>query len=500
MKKRIGILVVAYNAVNKLDWTLDRIPDEVWRDVEEVFLFDDCSTDNTYYAAVGYQQTKQRTKLTIRKNQENLGYGGNQKAGYRYAIDRGLDIVVLLHADGQYAPEVLPRLLEPLLTDKADMVFGSRFVDGGNPRSGGMPLYKYVGNRILTSAQNRIVGMNMSEFHSGYRAYSCAALKQVSFELNSSDWHFDTEILIQFHEAGLRIHEEPIPTYYGDEICHVNGIPYAINCVRTSMRYRLHKANAIHEPKYDVGARRYVNKTLDSYSSHSQILKSIEATRPARVLEIGTASGFLSEQMTNLGCRVTGIEQDVAAAAGAEAHCAEMIVGNVEHLNFDSLGRYDAVVLGDIVEHLRNPDAILSQIPAMLQPGGKCIISVPNVANLWVRLNLLFGRFNYARSGIMDATHLRFFTLKSVKELLAATQLRVVSLTGTPIPWPLVFGNGGVTVRLLNRMNWWLVKLRKTLFAYQFVIVCESSREQPVLAVELARGENITPPAERTVA
>src|SRR5512132_1630630 len=100
--KRIGIFVIAYNAVNKLDWTLDRIPQEVWDKVDEVFLFDDCSTDNTYYAAIGYKHAK------------TLRYGGNQKAGYEYAIARGLDIVVMLHADGQYAPEVLPKLLAPL--------------------------------------------------------------------------------------------------------------------------------------------------------------------------------------------------------------------------------------------------------------------------------------------------------------------------------------------------------------------------------------------------
>ena len=115
-KKRIGIFVIAYNAVNKLDWTLDRIPQEVWDKVDEVFLFDDCSTDNTYYAAIGYKHAKGVQKLTVHRNSKNLRYGGNQKAGYEYAIGRDLDIVVMLHADGQYAPEVLPQLLEPLET------------------------------------------------------------------------------------------------------------------------------------------------------------------------------------------------------------------------------------------------------------------------------------------------------------------------------------------------------------------------------------------------
>jgi glycosyltransferase involved in cell wall biosynthesis len=249
-RRRIGIFVIAYNAVEKLGWTLDRIPDDVWDKVDEVFIFDDCSTDNTYYAAIGYKHVKQIEKLTIRRNPQNLRYGGNQKAGYEYALARGFDIVVLLHADGQYAPEVLPALLEPLEKDEADMVFGSRMMAGGDPRAGGMPLYKYLGNRLLTWLENRLTGMKLSEFHSGYRLYSCEALRRVPFMLNPDEWHFDTNILIQFHEAGLRIAERSIPTYYGDEICYVNGLAYAFNCIKSAVRYRLHKAGLIRAPEY----------------------------------------------------------------------------------------------------------------------------------------------------------------------------------------------------------------------------------------------------------
>src|ERR1043165_7066303 len=120
-KKRIGNFVIEYNGVNKLDWNLDRIPQEVWDKVDEVFLLDDCSTDNTYYAAIGYKHAKGVQQLTVHRNSKNLRYGGNQKAGYEYAIGRDLDIVVMLHADGQYAPEALPELLAPLEADEADM-------------------------------------------------------------------------------------------------------------------------------------------------------------------------------------------------------------------------------------------------------------------------------------------------------------------------------------------------------------------------------------------
>jgi glycosyltransferase involved in cell wall biosynthesis/precorrin-6B methylase 2 len=474
-KKRIGIFVIAYNAVNKLDWTLDRIPQEVWDKVDEVFLFDDCSTDNTYYAAIGYKHAKTVEKLTIHRNAKNLRYGGNQKAGYDYAIARGLDIVVMLHADGQYAPEVLPKLLAPLEAGEADMVFGSRMADGGDPLAGGMPKYKFLGNKILTWLENKITGMRLSEFHSGYRLYSCAALKQVPFRQNSNEWHFDTDILIQFHEAGLRICERPIPTYYGDEICHVNGIFYAFNCVKAALTYRLHKAKLMYEPKYDTDGEHYTYKRDDPYSSHSQILEWIERERPDEVLEVGTATGYLSAEMTKRGCVVTGVESDPEMAQIAQKHCRRMIVGDAEQLDFSSLGKYDAIVLGDVVEHLRNPQQFLKRMAQQLKPGGKVLMSLPNVANIWVRLNLLFGRFNYSRVGILDETHLRFFTLASSKRIANDSGLDVLSTSVTPIPLPLILPatSKGRILSFLHMMNWGLARLRKTLFGYQFILVCQ---------------------------
>lgn len=472
--KRIGIFVIAYNAVNKLDWTLDRIPEEVWNRVEEVFLFDDCSTDNTYYAAIGYKQTKKLDKLTVHRNPHNLRYGGNQKAGYQYAIERGFDIVVMLHADGQYAPEALPQLLEPFENEEADMVFGSRMAKGGKPLAGGMPLYKYIGNRILTALENRIVGIHLSEFHSGYRLYSCEALKKIPFMLNSDEWHFDTDILIQFHEARLRIIERPIPTYYGDEICYVNGLAYAFNCVKTALRYRLHKSRLAYEPKYDVTGDHYVYKKADPYSSHAQILAWIEKERPAEVLEIGTATGYLSSEMKSLGCVVTGIEQDAEMANIARQHCQEMIVGDIETMNLSGLGQYDAIVFGDVLEHLRNPREILQKASALLKPGGSVLMSLPNVANIWVRLNLLFGRFNYSRVGILDETHLRFFTLETMKQLAIDSGLDIISVNTTPIPLPIILPptSQGRPLSFLHLINLGLAKLRGTLFGYQFIFVC----------------------------
>lgn len=244
-RPRIGIFIIAYNAVNHLIRTLSRIPKEVYDQVEEIFVIDDCSQDNTYYAAVGYKYQNNVEKLTVHRNEKNQGYGGNQKVGYQYAIDRGLDIVALVHGDGQYAPESLGFLLEPLINGEADMVFGSRMSTRGEALKGGMPLYKYYGNRILTVIQNRFSGLNLSEYHSGYRLYSLHALKKLPFQSFTNTWHFDTQIILAMAERNMRIVERPIPTYYGDEICHVNGIPYAMHCVLTTLRFYLNRRRNI---------------------------------------------------------------------------------------------------------------------------------------------------------------------------------------------------------------------------------------------------------------
>ena len=242
---------MAYNAEATLPAVLDRIPAPVRDRVAEIFVFDDASTDHTLEVARACQPRFRPGLLTVPPHPVNLMYGGNQQAGYRYAIDRGLDVVVLLHGDGQYAPEVMDDLLRPIEAGDADLVMGSRMLRAGDALAGRMPLYKYLGNRVLTRLQNALVGTHLSEFHSGYRAYSVAALRTIPLERLTSNWHFDTQIILAFLRRGYRVREVPIPTFYGDEICHVNGIPYAAHCIAESLAFagaRLRDRRAAREP------------------------------------------------------------------------------------------------------------------------------------------------------------------------------------------------------------------------------------------------------------
>ncbi len=235
---KIGVLVVAYEASATLESVLNRIPDEFRTRLHTILVCDDASTDDTFQVGMRVKQLRPDLPLEVIRRPVNLGYGGNQKAGYRWMIDHGLDVVMLLHGDGQYAPEFLPDMVEPIVEGRADVVFGSRMLERGAALRGGMPKYKYVGNKILTFLQNRIAGVRLSEWHSGYRAYSVDSLARVGFELNADYYDFDTQIILQMISSNQRIVEIPIPTFYGDELSRVNGIRYGWRILKHTLRWR----------------------------------------------------------------------------------------------------------------------------------------------------------------------------------------------------------------------------------------------------------------------
>ena len=235
---KIGILIVAYNAQDTLAKVLDRIPSDFATQIDSILVCDDASTDDTHNVGLRYQSNS-KLPLMIVRHQINLGYGGNQKTGYQWALKKNLDLVVLLHGDGQYAPEYLPQMVAPIVSGRADVVFGSRMITQGGARQGGMPLYKFVGNKILTTLQNRLAKVSLTEWHSGYRAYSVAALRKVNFLKNSDYFDFDSQIILQMIGARQRIVEIEIPTFYGDEISRVNGIKYGIKILIHTLKFRL---------------------------------------------------------------------------------------------------------------------------------------------------------------------------------------------------------------------------------------------------------------------
>jgi glycosyltransferase involved in cell wall biosynthesis len=264
--KKVLIFIVAYNAEKHIEGVIRRIPEHILRnDNYEILIIDDSSEDRTFEKSLRIKGAYKDVKLTVISNPINLGYGGNQKVGYKYAIEKGFDIVVLLHGDGQYAPELLGTLLTPIKEGQADIVFGSRMINKREALKGGMPLYKWVGNQILTWILNLLLGVRLAEFHTGYRLYGVDSLSAIPFGNNSNYYDFDTEIIIQCIDTNQRIVERPIPTFYGDEISYVNGFRYAYLILKIAIVSRFAKKGMLTNSKFNY-AQENLDKSLNNIS------------------------------------------------------------------------------------------------------------------------------------------------------------------------------------------------------------------------------------------
>ena len=235
--RNLAIMMPAYNAGKTIERVFERIPVEVHSSVLYYIVVNDGSTDNTPEALARLQL--RYPNFVVLDHKVNNGYGGAEKALLRHAASTEAKICVLLHADGQYAPEELPRLITPFEEENADMVQGSRMADGGHRAlKGAMPLYKYMANRVLSAIENLAFDMQLAEYHSGYMLYSKRALLEIPFEKLSDSFCFDQEMLVMAKINGLKIVERPIPTYYGDEVSHLKPIRYGFNVLSLVWKYK----------------------------------------------------------------------------------------------------------------------------------------------------------------------------------------------------------------------------------------------------------------------
>lgn len=241
--RRVAAVLPAYNAAKTLAQTVADIPRDI---VDDVILVDDCSRDNTADVA-------RRLGLHVIVHDHNRGYGGNQKTCYTAAVARGADIVVMVHPDHQYDPHYVTALVDLIARGDADAAFGSRMLERGAALKGGMPWWKYAANIALTQIENLALGLRLSEYHSGFRAYSRTVLQALALESNSDNFVFDTEIIIQLKHAGFRIREIPIPTRYFKDASSIGlgrSIEYGLSIFATLWSYLLHRTNLRHDPRF----------------------------------------------------------------------------------------------------------------------------------------------------------------------------------------------------------------------------------------------------------
>ena len=255
--RKIAVVLPAYNAEKTIQRTVDEIPLEI---VDDIILTDDASSDDT-------SEIARKLGLHVIRHDENRGYGANQKTCYAAALSRGADIVVMLHPDYQYTPLLVTAMASMIAYDQYDCVLASRIL-GNGALTGGMPVYKYISNRVLTLIQNLLIGQKLSEYHTGYRAWSRAVIERLPLLSCSDDFVFDNQMIVQAVYFGFRIGEISCPTKYFDDASSINfrrSVVYGIGVLTTALQFLLKKWRLARPPFLeDREARRLPQRTLSS--------------------------------------------------------------------------------------------------------------------------------------------------------------------------------------------------------------------------------------------
>lgn len=277
-RPKVCVVMPAYNAARTIEKTYRDIPADC---VDDILVVDDVSRDDTVATAAGLG-------LTVIVHRQNRGYGGNQKTCYLEALLREADVVVMLHPDYQYDSTRIPAMIEPILRGDADVVFGSRFLSPGGALAGGMPMWRFVANRFLTTTENLAFGLRLSECHTGFRAYSRKFLMTIPFLLNSDDFVFDTEVIAQAAHFGFKIDEVAVPTRYFAEASSVpfrRAVVYGLSTLGVVNRYLLHRSGLRKDRIFSAELSQILSPTHQKVLRHEPVL-SPETLRGEELVQL----------------------------------------------------------------------------------------------------------------------------------------------------------------------------------------------------------------------
>ncbi len=388
-----------------------------------------------------------------------------------YCQKKKNDYVILLHGDGQYAPEFLPKMIAGFI-DEPDAVFASRMLDKKRALSGGMPLYKWIGNQVLTCIENILLNLNLSEFHTGFRAYKVDALSKIPFQYNSNDFHYDTEIIIQAKAANWKIVEFSLPAYYGNEKCHVDGLKYAYNCIKAVARFHLVNLGLYYKRNYDLGIFEHEKFELKQspYSMHQHLLSETDSFENKTSIEIGTNKGLLSKHIARRMQKHYAADSRIPEFAD---NCEKIIIDfNNQFSDCFKNIHFDICICLDKIEHIEKPEEFIQEIFKIMNTNGVLYLGSANIGYFPVRLSLLFGQFNYGKRGILDMTHKRLFTLKSIKNLTEQYGFKIEKVLSFPPPLTDMIKNNWLFYTL-EKIHYFLAKLFPNFFAYNFLLICK---------------------------
>ncbi|MBF0361650.1 MAG: glycosyltransferase [Oligoflexia bacterium] len=480
-KKKILILIFAFNAEKTIVSLLQRIQKSILNSSSgheyEVLIIDDCSADNTFQVRAAWANAQTTLNLKLLRNTINQGRGGSQKLGYHYAIIHDFDAVLVLDGNGQYPPEVIKDLVEPIIDGRADITTG--FYQYSNDNNN---IKNKILTKILTWIQNKILGANLSSYQSYFRCYNINVLKNIPFERNTNQPHFDTQIIIQCLRKNLIIKEIPIAKHYADD-CNGNGNENSISNLReiliTTILSKLHEMSILYQREYDLDYEKngiFYDLKLNYKSSHTYaidaVLKKDEQFSSAclRVLDLGCHQGQLAAELKrkNPNIYVLGVDRGIATnEAWLNLDDFKQIDLNHHMENIPSNFEFDYIWALDIIEHLDNPEQFLDQIrKSSANKTPTVILTTANVAFFIIRMQLLLGSLNYGKQGILDMTHKRLFTFKSLRKMLLQCGYKIKNTKGIPAPFPKAFRNKYLSKTLL-KINELLIHISPSLFAYQ---------------------------------
>jgi 2-polyprenyl-3-methyl-5-hydroxy-6-metoxy-1,4-benzoquinol methylase len=467
----IGLFLFGCADRERLHETLERIPAAARPWLREVVVVPQPT------AALGIDDVEalaERSNLPARLHRDprDSGYGGARRAALEYALVRGFELVIQMRGDGLHPPEALPDLLHAALLDGQKVVIASRLVDRVETLRAGMTLARLLAHTLATGFQNRALGLALRDYHSSYRLYTANVLRAIPFQLNATDRRFETQILIQCRALGVPLCEVPVLPAWKEYRGGRAGVREVLRGCLTAIDYRLHQMHVTRRGCFFVEQDVHYTLKRSPTGSHMQIVDSI---RPgSHVLDLGCSQGLLAGPLREKNVRMVGVDSGPPERLAAELEAYHQ--RDLEQPLDLPLGRvFDYVVVADVIEHLRGRTQLMRGARRFLKEDGRLIISTPNVALWFYRLSLLAGRFEYGPRGVLDETHVRFYTGASFRREVEKAGFQVIRQRVTALPFEVVFQSTGRSrlVRWIAEAYHLLARAWPSLFAYQFILEAE---------------------------
>jgi len=468
---RIALFVFDCADRASLERTVERIPEPVAAWLDETVIIQDRSAaeerpvSRDWLAARGHP-------IRVHRLPRDAGFGGARKAAFEHALARGVDHVVFMRGDGLHPPEALPALLRPVFEDPDQMVFAYRLFELPKGPGGWKLVPNRIAHELSTGFQNRLLGLRLSDYHSGYRVYAMRRIERIPYQLNDDDHAFDMQLVIQCRALGTPVTEVAVGPLWREYGTNRAGLLEVIRACRCAFDYRLHQLHVLRLGNYFVDEEvRYTFKQSET-GSHMQIVNAV--ADGSRVLDLGCSQGLLARPLREKQVRVTGV--DITPPGDFADHLEAYFQRDLDAPFELPFGRdFDYVIISDVIEHLRHRTQLLRRARTFLKEGGRLIISTPNVALWFYRLSLFVGRFEYGPRGVLDETHVHLFTRATFRREVERAGFYVLRERVTALPFEIVFESTGRSRLVRSASRWYhaLARSWPTMFAYQHILEAE---------------------------